>query len=623
MNVNKYRTLFVAETREHLEALALQLVELESVSVEAAAPLVDEIFRHIHSVKGMAASMGYDPICTLAHRMEDVVAAARRVPPPPPIIDLLLRGVDALGTQVDAIDAEAPLEEQPELLRLLREATLQPRPAPSPPQAAPSRWVVVRLSETAVAPEVRAFIVHRRLSELTTIAESQPSLDMIKAGALSSLELRFRVDVAFEEATCRERLSALPDVAAVEIEPLEAPAPARESKPRAEAAVSGAGAGTVRVATGVLDDLIDTVGELFIARARLENLMTDAGPEVEAALDNLAARVREIHSQVMAVRMMPLRTLTDRYPRLVRDLGRSLGKEVTLQVEGGDIELDRAILDNLDPVFVHVLRNAVDHGLESTSERLERGKAREGRVLITASRDRDAVVVSIGDNGRGLDPEALVEMAVAKNLITRDESEAMSAREAYFLICAPGFSTKQVVSDISGRGVGMDAVRDTIEGLGGSLDITSELGGGTQITFRLPLTLAIIPVLMVEVVGRTFAIPATKVVAVREPGDDIFEQAGGNVYLSFQHALVRVTALGDMLGLSRHSRMENVVVLEDGRDLYAVSVDGIRGYQEVVVKPLGEPLDRLDVFSGATVLGDGQPVLILDLLRALRVRAAA
>jgi two-component system chemotaxis sensor kinase CheA len=243
--------------------------------------------------------------------------------------------------------------------------------------------------------------------------------------------------------------------------------------------------------------------------------------------------------------------------------------------------------------------------------------------LITATRDRDAVLVEVADDGRGLDPARLCQVAIERGTLTREQAMVMSARESYFLICQPGFSTKKEVSDVSGRGVGMDAVRSIIEGLGGTLDIESEVGRGTRIIFRLPLTLAIIPVLLVEVAGRPFAVPAAKVVAVREPGNDIFEQAGGNVYLSFQHALVLITPLSEVLRLQRRARIANVLVLEDGRDLYALAVDRVLGYQEVVVKPLGDPLDRLDWFSGATVLGDGQPILILDIPKALRLRAVA
>jgi two-component system chemotaxis sensor kinase CheA len=272
-----------------------------------------------------------------------------------------------------------------------------------------------------------------------------------------------------------------------------------------------------------------------------------------------------------------------------------------------------------------MVRNAVDHGIESPAERAEREKPARGSVTITATRDRDMVLVVIEDDGGGLDPERLRKVALETGLISTREADEMSAREAYFLVCLPGFSTKTEVSDVSGRGVGMDAVRSRIESLGGTLDIESELRRGTRFIFRLPLTLAIIPVLLVEAAGSLFAIPIAKVVSVREKGDNVIRQAGGAAYLSFQHALVPIVDLGELLRIRRpvHARAEYVVVIEDGRDLSGLGVTRVVGYHEAVVKPLGEPLDRLEWFSGAAILGDGHPILILDLPRALRQRPAA
>jgi two-component system chemotaxis sensor kinase CheA len=646
LDVNKYRALFIEESREHLATTSRLLVALEKAAPTEAPPLVDEVFRHVHSLKGMAASMGYEPISNLAHRLEDLVGGFQGSAVEQGVIDLLLRGVDALSEQVESIAAERHLQEHNELLRALRALATGEEAAPSPsPEAAPpttqpaipaapptpggrpstgsvAKEILVRLDESTAAPQVRAFLVYRHLEKTVEIASADPSLEAIKAGQLPGFELRFRVTQPFDETECVRRLESLPDVEQVEIRSPQAPvAPAAEEAPRAEPTAASS---TVRVRTDILDQLIDSVGELFIVRERLRSLLGEqARPEVGAALDSLATRIREIHDQVMAVRIVPLRTVTDRYPRLVRDLSRALGKDVTFSVEGGDIELDRAVLEHLEDPFVHSLRNAIDHGLEAPAERLERGKPAAGQVHIAATRDRDSVLVSVEDDGRGLDPELLRRKAIDRGLLHPDQAEGLGARESFFLICLPGFSTKAEVSDVSGRGVGMDAVRTGVESMGGGIDIESELGRGTRIIFRLPLTLAIIPVLLVEVAGRVFAVPAAKVVAIREPGNDIFEQAGGNIYLSFLHALVLIAPLAEVLRLKRRARFQNVVVLEDGRDLYAVGVDRILGYQEVVVKPLGAPLELLPMFAGATVLGDGRPILILDLPKALRTRVAA
>jgi two-component system, chemotaxis family, sensor kinase CheA len=650
--MTKYRALFIEESREHLQAASKIVVELES---EQTAARVDELFRHVHSMKGMAASMGYEPIATLAHRLEDVVAARRGSVMEKELIDLLLAGLDALSAQVEAIANETPLDPFVDVLRRLREAAgakAEPAPAapkrgrkkaapkapaaPSPAAAAPPPVVApasgvqirVQLDEATASRSLRAFMVYRKVTELTELIESRPKLDEIKADTFEGFALTFIVPADADTARIEKAVAALSDVERVTIASSataeKPPAPPVEAIPVAELAAKAPGSATVRVRTQILDDLIDTVGELFIARERLRILLGgELTPEARAALDALGGRIRAVHDQVMTVRMTPLRTLTERYGRLLRDLGRRFDKTVDLEVHGADIEIDRAILEALDGPFVHVLRNAVDHGIESTAERVERGKPSNGKVTIVATRDRDTVHVVIEDDGRGLDSEALKLHAMEHGLIDAAQAEAMSAREAYFLICEPGFSTKREVSDVSGRGVGMDAVRSGIEELGGSLDIESELGRGTRFVLRLPLTLAIVPVLLVEASRRVFALPATKVVAVREPGEDVFEQAGGRLYLSFQHALVPITSLSEMLRLGRGGRIQQIVVLEDGRDLYGLAVDRTVGYQEVVVKPLGEPLERIEQFSGATVLGDGRPILILDLPKALRQRSAA
>jgi len=677
VDMSKYRALFVEESREHVSELSRLLVEVEASA--APGPLIDEIFRHAHSIKGMAGSMGYEPITALAHRMEDVVDIYRRSAAPiaKDAIDRLLRAVDVLSQYVECIAAERPLEPNYELVRELSAlaesggaaavaavaaspsasapeasgaAATTGRPAAAPPpglevgrqalgtDAAPmpipgaparieSKLVRVRISDTSSAPAVRAFLVHRRLAELGQIIESRPGIEQLRSGQLADLEVTFVVPIALDEASVRRVLSNVPDVESVTFAPLESIEPVGRATSKG-ATVEPEGVknvSTVRVRTEVLDGLINSVGELFIARERLQILLADiARPDVRAALDGLSGRIREIHDQVMAVRMMPMRTLTDRYPRLVRDLGRTLKKDIDFEVVGGDIELDRAILDSLDSVFIHTLRNAVDHGIEEPLERAARQKPVSGKITVSAARDRDMVLVAVEDDGGGLDPDTLRRAAVDKGLMSAREAEELSARECYFLICNPGFSTKKVVSDLSGRGVGMDAVRSKIESLGGTLDIESEVGRRTRFTFRLPLTLAIVPVLLVEAGRWLFAIPVAKVVSVREKGEDVIPQAGGRFYLSFRHALVPVTEVSAVLKLDLQPgvRLDQVVVIEDGRDLSGIAVSRIVGYHEVVVKPLGDPLDRLEWFSGAAILGDGQPILILDVQRALRQRGA-
>lgn len=638
MDVSKYRALFIEESREHLAEMSRLLVELETASTRG--PLIDEVFRHAHSIKSMAATMGYEPIATLAHRLEDVVGAHRGSGSafPATTVDSLLRGVDALSAQVQSIAEGKPLDGHFDLVRELAQAVqAETRQAPGTVTKAEvdidvtalPPTVCVRLVQGCAAPALRAFLIYRRLSELGEIVQTQPRLEEIKSGQMSGREVRLYFRHPYDPGMLKGVLAHVPDIDNVTFEEVGSgatlAAAAGLELGRADSGVEfSKSMATVRVRTDLLDDIMDSVGELFIVRERLRLLLVEDGRQpVKSAVDGLGRRIRQIHDQVIAARMMPVRTLTDRYPRLVRDLCRTLGKDIDLEVRGRDIEIDRAILDNLDVPFIHTLRNAVDHGIEPPTERMGRGKPAAGRVIITATRDRDTVLVIIEDDGRGLDTNKLREVAVKRGLVTAEQARELTAREAYFLVCLPGFSTKTEVSDISGRGVGMDVVAGRLEAVGGSLDIESELGRGTRFIFRLPQTLAIIPVLLVQTHERTFAVPVAKVVAVRETADDTLLQPDGSRYISFRHGLLRIYPLATLLGLTRTPLPHHVVVVESGRELYALGVDGIVGYHEVVVKPLGDPLDRLELFSGATILGDGQPILILDLPKTLRMRSAA
>ncbi|MEM6533597.1 MAG: chemotaxis protein CheA [Myxococcota bacterium] len=639
--MNKYRALFIEESREHLSQLATLLVSLEKSGAS-----IDECFRHIHSVKGMAASMGYDPIAILAHRFEDVVEVYRRRQKPvhPSTVDLFLRTVDALTEQVEAIAEQKPLAEHIELIRELTLAeereldeseTPRPEPASFVSTLTPGKkHLRARVAESSSAPAVRGFMLYRALDRVAKVDRSLPPLDVIRGGDVPDRLISFW----FADGADWERLRAaaasaedIEDVEVVEEAVVEGLLGGEGSsdQPVAESSTDtrsrGVTPATLRVRVDILDRLIDGVGELFIIREQLRSLIgaDKLQPQLRATLDALESRVRDLHGEALKIRMTPLGTLTDRYPRIVRDLARSLGKEVEFRVEGDQIELDRAILEALDTPFLHTLRNAVDHGIEPLGERADAQKRGPAQLRLIATRDRDTVVVTIQDDGRGLNPEDLKRVAIERGLLSEGQAAGLSAREAYFLICLPGFSTKDAVSDVSGRGVGMDVVRSEIEKLSGTLDIESELGRGTRFIFRLPLTLAIINALVVEVVGRRFAIPVAKIVAVREVGEDAVDEAGGMRYLSFRHALAPIFPLAEVLGLGAQRHDEQVVVFEDGRDLAALAVERIVGYHEIVVKPLGEPLDQLEWYSGATVLGDGEPILILDLLKLLRVRLAA
>ena len=517
LDLAKYQALFMAESREHLAELARLLVAGEGTPTPQAA--IDEIFRHVHSLKSLAATMAYAPIADLAHRLEDVVADCRRSGQlPQPMVDVLLRAVDVLAQQVEntpQAGPEVPTPAEPSVAA----------PGPLPIGAAPS------------------------------------------------------------------------PVASV-----DAPAERR-------------GVDTVRIRTHRLDDMLDLVGELFIARQRLHQLLAaDEREAVHASLEDLRAGVRQLHDQLIGARLMPLRVLTERYPRMLRDLARSLGKDVRLELDGTEVELDRGVLEALDVPLMHLLRNALDHGIEAPDRRPALGKPAQGRVQLRAQRRRDGVLLICEDDGAGLDAARLRATAVGRGLLTAAAAAALTEAEAHALICLPGLSTRETVSQISGRGVGMDVVAESLQRLGGSLQIDSTLGRGTRLSMLLPLSLAIMPALLVQAGSQTFALPLLRVLAIRDVGADGLRLPGGRMSLQVGPDRLPLWPLGAALQLvpDADALPAQALLVQAGAQQLALGVDLVLGPQEVVVKALGPPLDRLPWYLGATILGEGAPVLILD-----------
>lgn len=683
MDMSRYLGLFVTEATEHLEALGRDLVQLER---EGGASVVDSMFRHAHSVKGMASSMGFEPIATLAHRVEDLVDAVRQDASRlnRELVDLLLASADTMLAQVRAVSANQPPDEAASLLaqlatrvsaltgqepaptRVMRTTTgvratpapvtatpvpvaVKPPEAPRPeepppvaaaPPAAPApevkaaesappavRWdVKVRIVPTCQVPGVRAFLTHKRLSALGTLLDLKPPLEDLKAGRVPDGFIQCELETSAGEAGIRSSLKNVSEVEVVSVTPsVPAPPVAPVPPPSSDGArvVGESTSRTVRVRTELLDYFLDTVGELMLATARLREvgkvLPENARPALEEGVYRLHALVKDLHDKVMSARMTPLSLITDRLPRAARDIARKRGREVDLVVTGAEIELDRAILDELADPMLHLLRNCIDHGLETPEERTAVGKEARGRVQVTVKRARDRVVIDIEDDGRGMDPAKLKAAALARGAITAEAAARMSDREAFLLSCLPGVSTAKDVSEISGRGVGMDAVKRVVENTGGTLEIGSEKGVGTRFTLRLPLTVAVIHLLLVEVGEEVFGLPIAKVLGAMEADGDTLSRSRETALLPHGNTLLPVHALDALLGIpeSTHRGLRPFVVMEVDTGKVALAVDRLLGQEEAVLKPLSKPLDLLPGLSGVTILGSGRPVFILDVPRLL------
>lgn len=372
----------------------------------------------------------------------------------------------------------------------------------------------------------------------------------------------------------------------------------------------------VRVKTEVLDTLVNITGELLTHKNRMVSMAGELGsPALDEAISDLSRLVRELQDEVLKVRLMPFGSVADRLPRTVRDLARNSGKEVVFRVSGKEIELDRGILEELSDPLLHLLRNAVDHGLESPERRVAAGKSPAGTITLEVRREKDRALVTVSDDGRGMDPRRIAGAAVEKGLIASSEAAALTPQEALLLICIPGFSTAATVTEVSGRGVGMDAVRTAVQAIGGDLAIQSTPGSGSSFTLSLPLTISIIQVLLAVCGPMVVAVPVTKVVRTVDLRRDAIISRGKRKLFQLGDEEIPLMSLHRFLGIRLHpikGPSVPAVVVEMRGHTIGLVVDRFLGQQDVFVKPLGRPLNRMRGISGAAVLGDGQVIFILD-----------
>jgi two-component system chemotaxis sensor kinase CheA len=474
---------------------------------------------------------------------------------------------------------------------------------------------------------VRGFLVVKKLGGLGAVSRTSPSVDELRAGRIPGRKLEVLLETGETLQVLERALAQISDLAGVTLREVGEERPAPAAEPRApggkEAERAGDASRSVRVRTELLDGFLDAVGELILATARIrevgKTLPAGTRTSLDEGVDRLHAIVKDLHDKVMTVRMTPLAVLTDRLPRAARDVARKIEKQVEVEVKGAEIEIDRAILEELTDPLLHVIRNAVDHGVELPHLRLLAGKPATGRVVVSARRDRDRVILEIADDGKGMDAARLRAAAVAQGALTPAQAAALGEREALLLACLPGISTAETVTDVSGRGVGLDAVKRTVEAVGGTLEIESAKGAGSRITFRLPLTVAVQQVLLVRVGEEVLGLPIAKVHGAAQVEMSLLDRSRGEPVLPYDGDLVPVFDLTKLLGFPREAAKDEraVVVAEGGEGRVGLAVDALLGQQEAVLKPLGAPLDAVPGLSAVTVLGNGRPVFILDVQRLL------
>ena len=644
MDTARYAELFLTESQDNLSAINHALLELERTP-NAREP-VGALFRAVHTVKGMSATMGYVAVAELSHELETLLDLVRRGQRDvtAPLMDTLFSTADMLeravelsvagrGDELDIAPTIAALRAggpaatssaegavgEPTTTRRKKRST-KARSAGAP---AATVTVVVTMEPNTPMPGVRAYLAIERARTLGTVARTTPAQELLDRDEFDGTVTIDLASVAPDEEIERVVRSA-GFVAEVRVArsgggasgaaqlPHNGAEPPR-SAGRASELAPARQHRHIRIDLHRLDTMMNLIGELVITRGRLQQLASTINdPALTETVTQASRLVADLQDGIMTSRMVPVWQVFDRFPRVVRDAARALGKQVDFVVEGQEIELDRSLLDEIGDPVVHLLRNAIDHGLEMPDERVKAGKSPAGRLSLTAARDRSAVVIRVTDDGKGIDRDRVLARAVEMGLIESGKQE-LTDDEVVRLIARPGFSTARQVTDLSGRGVGIDAVHTRVRSVGGTVDIRSTKGHGTAITVRLPVTLAIVRALLARVGDETYAIPMTHVNETAQLELDTIRQVKGRDVLVVRNDVLPLMHLRDVVGLPRRDAGGGqVVVLEVADRRAGMVVDELTGQQEIVIKPFDAVKEGLSMFSGATILGDGVPALILD-----------
>jgi len=561
----------------------------------------------------------------LAHEMENLMDNLRsqKIKLSSSVIDILFETLDMLETLVGSAAKEEKIEiEITPLINRLKTLSatglaLKPEIVEDklskiePEESALTKkqyniQIKVKLKDDCILKSVRAFMVLKKLSEIGEVVNTIPDVKDIEDEKFNQL---FTVFFATKEnkEEVRKVVESVSEIDSVEISTVGAPS----AKPSRIAAVQ-----TVRVSIERLDKLMNLVGELAISKMRLIRIGSIYEiPELTETITQLDRWITVIQDEIMQSRLVAVDMIFNRFPRMVRDLAKAENKKIDFVVEGTEIEVDRTILDKITDPLIHLLRNAVDHGIESAEERKKAGKSESGLIKLTARREKEYVVIEVSDDGKGIDPDQILDIAIKKGIVTQEEGVTLSDKEKMMFIFAPGISTSKETTDVSGRGVGMDVVETTMKSLGGILIIDSKIGTGSKVNLKLPLTLVITRGLLIMVGKETFVVPLANVQSIANIKADDVKTIEGQEVISFREEVVPLIRLDRVLELSLNEEPKsefNVLVVEIGGKRAGLIVDCLLGQQEIVIKSLGGYLKGVKGYAGATILGDGKVAFILD-----------
>ncbi len=594
---------FIIEAQEILDRLGEQLVSLEQAPQDTEQ--LNAVFRGYHTLKGGAGFLGVTAMVELCHAAEEALGAARagQAVLQAHHFDAAQQSLDYLQSMLDAVSSGT-----------------------EPGYAPPDLIAQFDVHGGAAAPAAAAAAPAAGAGDLITDDEFEALLDQLHGGnAPTAVAPAKKADDGlisedeFEALLDQLHGGAAPGAkpaAVVAPAPIAAPRPAAAPAPAAKPAAKPLAEAehTVRVDTKRLDAIVNLIGELVLSRNRLKTLRARLrDEELDRAVSTLDIATARLQSAVMPTRMQPVGQVFSRFPKVARDVARSLKKEVDLELIGAETELDRNLVEALADPLVHLVRNAIDHGVEMPDLREAQGKPRMGHVRLSAQQEGDYVSIEVQDDGAGIDPEKLRAKAREKGLIDPEAAARLSSEECLHLVFLPGFSTKQQVTDISGRGVGMDVVQSRIRELSGQIQIQSELGRGSRFLIRVPLTLAILPTLLVQAGEDVYALPLARVMEVLHAPRTSLGWFDGRAVLDRRSHTLPLVDLRQWLDVTpAASTLLTIVVLQAGEARFGLVVDQVRGREEVVIKPLPKALRGLRGYAGATLIGDGRMALILD-----------
>ncbi|MFE4130135.1 chemotaxis protein CheW [Peribacillus sp. YIM B13482] len=674
MDMNQYLEVFIEESKEHLQTCSEQLLVLEKNPEDLS--IVNEIFRSAHTLKGMSATMGYEDLANLTHKMENVLDAIRnsQIILTPELFDVIFLAVDDLEAMVMSI-AEGG-DGKRDVKRVVRQLELIGKgeslvSSSSAEIAAASvvlekeemtagqydefEWTVLQqskdqgfnsfeisiaLREDCLLKAARVFMVFEVLEKSGEIIKSHPPVEVLEEEQFdqqftvtmvskeSSEEIKKKImkvsevghvvinDIDFEGL--RHTANAKEDkVAEVqEQETTNAKLPTDNNEKKKQASFKSESSKTIRVNIERLDILMNLFEELVIDRGRLDQISSDLdNQELHETVERMSRITSDLQTIVLNMRMVPVETVFNRFPKMVRQLARDLNKKVDLEIIGAETELDRTVIDEIGDPLVHLLRNAMDHGVETPEERLAKGKNEEGKILLKAYHSGNHVFIEFDDDGAGINKERVLNKALSNGILTKETAATLTDKQIYELIFASGFSTAETISDVSGRGVGLDVVKNTIESLGGSVTIDSRENEGSIFLIQLPLTLSIISVMLVAIQNEKYAIPLSSIIETAIIKKEDIMNAHNQQVIDFRGKVLPLLFLKDIFEVPISQEEEeflSVVIVRKGDKLAGLVVDSFIGQLEIVLKSLGNYLTSAFAISGATILGDGQVALIID-----------